>query len=107
MRAVVARRASRVWRVSDMVVGTWFRSGDGFEAWCSPRMRRRTLTVCLLDSTIWALVAIATFLSGSDAATKALDSAAGLAVTALLAVTAVPAFALTQLGRAPRTALGL
>ena len=60
-----------------------------------------------LDAAVWLLVAIATFLSGSDAATKGLDNVAGLAVTALFAVTGLPALVLAWRGQWPRVALGL
>jgi hypothetical protein len=55
----------------------------------------------------WALVTVATFLSGSDAATRGLDHAAGLAVTALFAVTGLPALILVWRGLRPRLALWL
>ena len=63
--------------------------------------------ICALDVVLWALVAFATLLSRSDAATKGLDNAAGLAVTALFVSTVVPAFLLVMRRRAPRTALTL
>ena len=50
---------------------------------------------------------MATFLSGSDAATKGLDNVAGLAVTALFAVTGLPALILACRGQWPRLALSL
>ena len=71
------------------------------------RLRTATITVCLFDAAAWILVALATFMSGSDAATRGLDQAAGFVVTALFLVTAAPAFALILLGRAPVTALVL
>ena len=46
-------------------------------------------------------------LSRPDAATRGLDQAAGVLVTALLLITTVPAFALWLRRRAPRTALAL
>jgi hypothetical protein len=72
-------------------------------------MRRRTVTIAVgvLDGIAWVLVAVATFLSGSDPATKGLDVAAGVAVTILFALTAVPALVLVRLRRAPRVALVL
>jgi hypothetical protein len=70
-------------------------------------LRTATIIVCLIDGIAWAFVAIATFISGSDAATKGLDQAAGLIVTALFLVTGAPALALVLLGRAPATALTL
>jgi hypothetical protein len=71
------------------------------------RLRTATITVCLFDAAAWILVALATFMSGSDPATRGLDQAAGVVVTALFLVTAAPAFALILLGRAPVTALVL
>ena len=72
-------------------------------------MKRRTATIiiCLVDAAAWAFLAFATFLSGSDAATKGLDEGAGLVVTALFLVTVAPALALALLGRAPTVALVL
>jgi hypothetical protein len=70
-------------------------------------LRTATITVCLFDAAAWILVALATFMSGSDPATRGLDQAAGVVVTALFLVTAAPAFALILLGRAPVTALVL
>lgn len=70
-------------------------------------MQRRTATVavCVVDTVIWAAAALAAVMSGSDAATIGLDRTAGLLVTALYAVTAAPAIALTLLRRAPTAAL--
>ena len=59
------------------------------------------------DAAVWLLVAMATFLSGSDAATKGLDNVAGLGVTALFAVTGLPALILAWRGRLLRLALCL
>jgi hypothetical protein len=70
-------------------------------------LRRLTFIVAAIDFAAWAFVALAAFVSGSDAATKGLDQAAGLLVTALFLVTGAPALALTLLGRAPATALAL
>ena len=72
-------------------------------------MKRRTVTivVSLFDAAVWVFVAFATFFSGSDAATRGLDEAAGWIVTALFLVTGAPALALTLLHRAPATALTL
>ncbi len=72
-------------------------------------MKRRTVTivVSLFDAAVWAVVAFATFFSGSDAATRGLDQAAGWIVTALFLVTGAPALALALLHRAPATALTL
>jgi hypothetical protein len=71
------------------------------------RLRTVTIAVCVLDGVAWVLVAFVTFLSGSDPATKGLDQAAGIAATALFAVTAAPAVVLTAFRRAPRAALVL
>jgi hypothetical protein len=71
------------------------------------KLRTATIIVCVIDVAAWAFVAFATFMSGSDAATKGLDEAAGLLVTALFLVTGAPALALAWLGRAPATALAL
>ena len=71
------------------------------------KLRTATIIVCVVDAIAWAFVAIATFMSGSDAATKGLDEGAGLVVTALFLVTGAPALALALLGRAPATALTL
>ena len=72
-------------------------------------MKRRTVTiiVCAFDAAAWVFVAFAAFTSGSDAATRGLDRAAGLIVTALFLVTGAPAVALVSLRRAPATALAL
>lgn len=69
--------------------------------------RSATIIVSLLDAVAWVGVAFATFMSGSDAATKGLDQGAGLIVTALFLVTGAPALALALLGRAPVAALVL
>ena len=69
------------------------------------KLRRATIVLGVVDAVAWALVALAAFMSASDAATKGLDQAAGLIVTALFAVTGVPALALAFLRRAPTTAL--
>ena len=70
-------------------------------------LRNLTMAVCLLDTLVLACVAFATFWSGSDPATKGLDTAAGVAVTALFALTGAPALVLASIRRAPRTALTL
>ncbi len=70
-------------------------------------IRTVTIAVASVDVVGWLLVAVATFLSGSDPATKGLDNAAGLAVTALLLATGLPALVLALTGRAPRLALTL
>ena len=69
------------------------------------KLRTATIIVWLVDAAAWVFVAFATFLSGSDAATKGLDKTAGFIVTALLLVTGAPALALVLLRRAPTTAL--
>jgi hypothetical protein len=67
-----------------------------------------TIIVSVLDFVAWIFIASATFLSGSDQATKGLDNVAGMAVTALILVTGVPAFVLALKARAPKkTALAL
>ena len=71
------------------------------------RPRTFTIALCALDTVAWALVAFASFLSGSDPATKGLDWAAGVVVTVLFVLTGAPALALTGFRRAPRTALTL
>lgn len=68
-------------------------------------LRRVTFAVLLLDALAWAALALATFRSGSDPATAGLDYAAGIAVTALFALTSLPAVLLVALRRAPRSAL--
>jgi len=70
-------------------------------------LRIVTIIVSVLDFVAWIFIASATFLSGSDQATKGLDSVAGMAVTALILVTAAPALVLALKGRAPKTALTL
>jgi hypothetical protein len=73
----------------------------------SARRRNVTIVVCTLDALAWAVLALGALFSGSDAATRGLDELAGIAVSALLLVTAVPAIVLTALRRAPTTALVL
>jgi len=68
-------------------------------------IRVATIVAALFDIAGWIFVAVATFLSGSDAATKGLDNVAGFAATALLLTTGVPALLLAVLGRAPRLVL--
>ena len=70
-------------------------------------IRTAAIVVSLLDAGGWAFVAVATFLSGSDPATKGLDNAAGLVATVLLLVTAAPALVLALVRRAPRLSLTL
>jgi hypothetical protein len=67
-------------------------------------MRRRiTLILCGVDLLLWAAIAYALFFSGSDPATAGLDTAFGMGVTVLLAITAGPALLLAR--RAPNLAL--
>jgi hypothetical protein len=68
-------------------------------------IRTIALVIAVLDAAVVIAVAFATFLSGSDPATKGLDIGAGLAVVALFVVTGAPALALLRLRRAPRTSL--
>ena len=70
-------------------------------------LRFATIIVSILDFVAWVFTAFATFLSGSDQATKGLDNVAGMVVTALLLVTGAPALVLALKGRAPKTALTL
>jgi hypothetical protein len=70
-------------------------------------VRIGTIIVSVLDAAVWAVLAFSMFMSGSDPATKGLDEAAGVIVTALLLITAAPALALILFGRAPKTALTL
>jgi hypothetical protein len=71
------------------------------------KLRTATIIACIFDAAAWILVALATFMSGSDPATSGLDQAAGFVVTALFLVTAAPACTLIWLSRAPVTALVL
>lgn len=71
------------------------------------QLRTATLLACAFDLVAWAIVALATFASGSDAATRGLDRSAGAVATALFAITAVPAFGLVLARRAPIAALVL
>jgi hypothetical protein len=66
------------------------------------KLRNATIVVCLVDAAVWVFVAFATFMSGSDAATKGLDEGAGLIVTALFLVTGAPALALVLLAGPPK-----
>lgn len=70
-------------------------------------MRIVTLIVGMLDAAVWVAVAAATFLSLSDPATKGLDVTAGILVTALFALTGLPALLLAWRAAKPRLALGL
>jgi apolipoprotein N-acyltransferase len=55
----------------------------------------------------WAFAAIQYFASGSDSSTRGFDHAAGVIVTTLFVITAIPACVLTLMNRAPKTALTL
>jgi len=70
-------------------------------------VRAATILVLVVDTGLWVLAAIAFFWSKSDPATKGLDDAAGVLVTALCLVTALPALALALAGRWARIALWL
>jgi hypothetical protein len=54
------------------------------------KLRTATIIVGLVDAAAWAFVAFAAFMSGSDAATRGLDEAAGIIVTALSSSRAYP-----------------
>jgi hypothetical protein len=70
-------------------------------------IRNVALAVVLLDTLAWAAAAFAYFFSGSDPATKGLDTGAGIVVTALFLITAVPSLILSLLRIAPKAALAL
>ena len=70
-------------------------------------IRGITIAVCLLDTALWVVAAVAYLGSVSDPATAGLDTAAGVVVTGLVLVTAVPASILAVMGRLPKTALTL
>ncbi len=70
-------------------------------------MRLVTWIVALVDTAVFLFAASVTLFSGSDAATKGLDNAAGWGIVALFAVTVAPALILLWRGKAPRTALTL
>ena len=70
-------------------------------------MRAVTIVIGLLDALGCAVVAVASYNSGSDPATIGCDYAAGVIVTGLFAVTGLPALIIAFLRRAPRTALAL
>ena len=71
------------------------------------KIRTAAILVCAVDAVAWGLIALASFVSRSDAATRGLDHTAGLVVTALFLVTAAPAIAMVFLRRAPIAALVL
>jgi hypothetical protein len=70
-------------------------------------LRCAIIFIGFLDSAVWAGAAILLFGSPSDPATRAFDIAAGVAVTALFVLTAVPALVLAMFRRVPRTSLAL
>jgi len=67
--------------------------------------RRAAYILCAIDLALWALIAILLLSSGSDRATAGLDGAALAAITALVAVTVLPAFLMTRCRRFPDAAL--
>jgi hypothetical protein len=70
-------------------------------------LRLTTLIIALVDTAIFLFAASVTLFSGSDAATRGLDNAAGWGIVALFAITVAPALVLLWRGKAPRTALAL
>lgn len=67
-------------------------------------MRRRiTFILCGIDLLVWAVIAYSLFFSGADPATAGLNTAFGIGVTILFALTAVPAALLAR--RAPNLAM--
>jgi hypothetical protein len=70
-------------------------------------MRLVAWIIALIDTAVFAFAVSVTFFSGSDAATKGLDNAAGWGIVALFAITVAPALVLLWHGKAPRTALAL
>ena len=71
------------------------------------RLRMAALIVAALDTVGWTLVAVNTFLSQSDPATKGLDQAAGYAVTLLLVLIVAPALIFAWRQRSTRLSLTL
>jgi hypothetical protein len=67
--------------------------------------RAITIAVSLLDAAASAIVAVASYNSGSDPATIGFDYAAGVIVGVLFLLTGLPALVLAFRQRAPRTAL--
>jgi hypothetical protein len=65
------------------------------------------LIIGTLDTVAWLLVAVGTFLSQSDPATKGLDIFAGIVVTALFLLTGAPALFLAWRAIKLRAALAL
>jgi len=70
-------------------------------------MRVATSIIGALDMIAWLALAAVTFFSQSDPATRSLDMAAGLVVTGLFILTALPALLLAWHGTKPRLALAL
>jgi hypothetical protein len=71
------------------------------------KMTARTVAfiIAVLGTFGWLMIATNMFWSGSDAATIGLDRAAGVFISALYAVTGLPALVLAALDRKPRLAL--
>jgi hypothetical protein len=67
--------------------------------------RAVTIAVALLDAAGCAVVAVASYNSGSDPATIGFDYAAGVIVGVLFLLTGLPALVLAYRRRSPRTAL--
>lgn len=61
---------------------------------------RATLIACALDLALWALIVAALSFGAADPATEGLDTAATVAITILLGLTAVPALLLARARRA-------
>jgi hypothetical protein len=70
-------------------------------------MRIVAIIIGLLDALACAIIAVATYNSGSDPATIGFDYAAGVIVTGLFVVTGLPALVMAFIRRAPKTALAL
>ncbi len=70
-------------------------------------MRIAAIIIGLLDALTCAIIAVATYNSGSDPATIGFDYAAGVIVTGLFVVTGLPALVMAFIRRAPKTALAL
>jgi hypothetical protein len=70
-------------------------------------IRVATIVIGLMDAAGCAVVAVASYTSGSDPATIGFDYAAGVIVMGLFIVTGLPALIMAYLRRAPRTALAL
>jgi len=70
-------------------------------------MRVAAIIIGLLDALACAIIAVATYNSGSDPATIGFDYAAGVIVTGLFVVTGFPALVMAFIRRAPKSALAL